>query len=65
MDYSTLIKDLRVCSGNRDCEGCSRNFTINNGVVVLANGCDLLESDAADAIEALLTQFESLKLQRL
>jgi len=53
MDYDKLIKDLRACSGDRKCEGCSRNYTIDSNSEKPIHGCDLLESDAADAIEVL------------
>lgn len=44
--FLRLIKDLRVCSNPRQCCYCARSFQ--------KDGCDKLESDAADAIEYLL-----------
>ena len=45
-----LIKELRICCTPRDCEGCHRHEE--------ENGCDHLERDAADMIEALVEYIE-------
>lgn len=44
--YINLIWELRICSSKRKCEACPR--------FKQPDGCDKLESDAADAIEELL-----------
>lgn len=44
--YLNLIWELRICSSKEKCEACPR--------FKQPDGCDKLESDAADAIEELL-----------
>lgn len=44
--FLRLINELRICSSPRRCCYCNRSFQ--------KDGCDKLESDAADAIEYLL-----------
>lgn len=51
--FRSLMSDLRICSTPRNCSGCMRGF--------MENGCDMLESDAADAIEFLLKVLEEKK----
>ena len=49
-----LVKELRICCTPRDCEGCHRNEE--------PNGCDHLERDAADMIEALVEFIQQPKV---
>lgn len=48
--FNSIVEDLRVCSSSRNCSECRRALT--------ENGCDMLESDAADAIEFLLKELK-------
>lgn len=48
--FYSLVYDLRQCSSSRGCSNCERRL--------IENGCDLLESDAADAIEFLLKELK-------
>lgn len=45
-----LIKELRICGSDHDCDGCHRSKEYN--------GCDHLETDAADMIERLVEHIE-------
>lgn len=57
LEAEKLIKELRICSGNRNCDGCTRNLDIQTkDGEIISSGCDLLESDAADMIELLLDE---------
>lgn len=48
--FHCLANDLRICSAPRGCSKCERGLT--------ENGCNLLESEAADVIEFLLKELK-------
>jgi hypothetical protein len=49
-DYSKLVKALRHCSGDRNCQECEYD--------TMLNCADPLKADAADAIEALQAEVD-------